>query len=201
MQETSKVAESTATTTTTSVTTTVSALEDGDSPCLVKKDVCKETTTTSVETSTITYSSSDIKSVSTSSSAGNLDPPAASLLADQSNNNNNSGSSNDSHGASQLNSKGDEKQDQIEPTIMSVQTAFPNSKATILKMDGQSNGTSTPSTKTVLVVNREGGKVTLQVATKPITNASTIITQSNQTSTTTSGVMSGKDLCSVSHLF
>lgn len=62
-----------------------------------------------------------------------------------------------------LNPKSDAK-----PTILNVQSVCPNVKPTVLKVTNDELAKKTPQTRTVLIVNRDGNKVTLAVSKQPI---------------------------------
>lgn len=74
-------------------------------------------------------------------------------------------------------------------TIMNVQSVCPNVKQTVLKVADSLDSHKSGQTRTVLIVNRDGNKVTLAVSKQPVTSSSTSSTDSpsviQQQSTTT----------------
>lgn len=88
------------------------------------------------------------------------------------------------------------KDDKPKTKVISLQSLIPNVKAATLQVEDKGGGviSRTPGTKTVLVVNRDGGKVTLQVAAQPIGDAGkgdevTMTQQSTTTTSTTAGII------------
>ncbi|XP_056018158.1 nucleosome-remodeling factor subunit BPTF-like isoform X3 [Ostrea edulis] len=85
--------------------------------------------------------------------------------------------------------KVDKTSDGVKSTIMNVQSVCPNVKPTILKVTDE-NPQKSPQTRTVLIVNRDGNRVTLAVSKQPITTTQssegidTIVTQNSTENTT-----------------
>lgn len=80
------------------------------------------------------------------------------------------------------------------PKVINLQSLLPAARQTLLNaMDKNGDDKSDSATKTVLLVNREGGKVTLQVQRQPVKkdDQTSSITQ---TTTTTSVNASGNDI-------
>ncbi|OWF46473.1 nucleosome-remodeling factor subunit NURF301-like isoform X2 [Mizuhopecten yessoensis] len=73
--------------------------------------------------------------------------------------------------------------DKPKSTIMNVQSVCPNVKQTVLKMNDDSSPQK--QTRTVLIVNRDGNKVTLAVSKQPLDGTKAETTTIQQTSTTT----------------
>ncbi|XP_060074835.1 nucleosome-remodeling factor subunit NURF301-like [Ylistrum balloti] len=73
--------------------------------------------------------------------------------------------------------------DKPKSTIMNVQSVCPNVKQTVLKMNDESSPQK--QTRTVLIVNRDGNKVTLAVSKQPLDGTKAETTTIQQTSTTT----------------
>ncbi|XP_069124363.1 nucleosome-remodeling factor subunit BPTF-like isoform X2 [Argopecten irradians] len=74
--------------------------------------------------------------------------------------------------------------DKPKSTIMNVQSVCPNVKQTVLKMNDDSSSPQ-KQTRTVLIVNRDGNKVTLAVSKQPLDGSKAETTTIQQTSTTT----------------
>jgi hypothetical protein len=93
--------------------------------------------------------------------------------------------------------KVDKTSDGVKSTIMNVQSVCPNVKPTILKVTDE-NPQKSPQTRTVLIVNRDGNRVTLAVSKQPITTAQssegidTLVTQNSTENTT---VVSSSGMC------
>lgn len=93
--------------------------------------------------------------------------------------------------------KVDKTSDGVKSTIMNVQSVCPNVKPTILKVTDE-NPQKSPQTRTVLIVNRDGNRVTLAVSKQPITTTQssegidTIVTQNSTENTT---VVSSSGMC------
>ncbi|XP_061191322.1 nucleosome-remodeling factor subunit BPTF-like isoform X2 [Saccostrea echinata] len=85
--------------------------------------------------------------------------------------------------------KVDKTPDGVKSTIMNVQSVCPNVKPTVLKVTEDSSQKS-PQTRTVLIVNRDGNRVTLAVSKQPITSSQssdgidTVVTQNSTENTT-----------------
>ncbi|XP_033751700.1 nucleosome-remodeling factor subunit BPTF-like [Pecten maximus] len=73
--------------------------------------------------------------------------------------------------------------DKPKSTIMNVQSVCPNVKQTVLKMNDDNSPQK--QTRTVLIVNRDGNKVTLAVSKQPLDGTKAETTTIQQTSTTT----------------
>ncbi|XP_025083493.1 nucleosome-remodeling factor subunit BPTF-like isoform X4 [Pomacea canaliculata] len=89
--------------------------------------------------------------------------------------------------------------DKPKPKVVSLQSLIPNVKTSALQVEDKGGGGMpkiTPGTKTVLVVNREGGKVTLQVAAQALEKLNDAgkgeeLTMTQQMSSTTTTAASG----------
>lgn len=85
--------------------------------------------------------------------------------------------------------KVDKTPDGVKSTIMNVQSVCPNVTSTVLKVTDESPQKS-PQTRTVLIVNRDGNRVTLAVSKQPITGTQgsesidTVVTQNSTENTT-----------------
>ncbi|CAC5424118.1 BPTF [Mytilus coruscus] len=198
--ESMEVAEEVSVTTTTTSSsnsfTSETEIDDQTKVSIEKTEVSQTTTTTSVKTVTssttvISTSSSgtcDTKpeSATTSNGAKIIKiTPEMSVEIFKNANANSSGKGSDSTDKSEP--TGDKKEEN--KTIMNVQSLIPNVKSTILKVQDDSStpqkqtvkptifkvqddsGTSQKQTRTVLIVNREGNKVTLAVSKQSITAA------------------------------
>lgn len=58
----------------------------------------------------------------------------------------------------------------VSATIMNVQSVCPNVKTMIITANRNDKIDFNPNSKTILVVNKDGGKMTFSVATKPVTS-------------------------------
>ncbi|VDI43251.1 nucleosome-remodeling factor subunit BPTF [Mytilus galloprovincialis] len=193
--ESMEVAEEVSVTTTTTAAsnsfTSEAEIDDQTKVSIEKTEVSQTTTTTSVKTVTssttvISTSSSDTKSDSATSSNGAKIikiTPEMSVEIFKNATANSSGKESDT--AEKSESTGDKKEES--KTIMNVQSLIPNVKSTLLKVQDDSStpqkqtikptifkvqddsGSAQKQTRTVLIVNRDGNKVTLAVSKQPIT--------------------------------
>lgn len=134
----------------------------------VEQTEVTETTTTTVKTvtSTTVSSSSENGKETTSNGAKIIKiTPEMSVEILKNANANSSGKTSDTAGKSDT--PGEKKDDN--KTIMNVQSVMSNVKPTILKVQDSDPNTPQKQTRTVLIVNRDGNKVTLAVSKQSIT--------------------------------
>lgn len=84
---------------------------------------------------------------------------------------------------------GDTKGEKPQAKVVSLQSLIPNVKASTLQVEDKSGAlakAATSGAKTVLVVNRDGGKVMLQVAAQPAEKVGDEVSTSQESSSTAS---------------
>jgi hypothetical protein len=162
----------TATASTHSVTTDTEMMDQ--SKVMVEETEVVKTTTTTTTVKTVT-SSTTITSNSTTDSKEPTSngakiikiTPEMSVEIFKNSNSNSSGKGSDTNTIVKSDLLGDKKEEN-KSTIMNVQSLIPNVKPTLLKVQDTTDS-SQKQTRTVLIVNREGNKVTLAVSKQSIT--------------------------------
>jgi len=162
----------TATTSTHSVTTDTE-MTDQSKVMVEETEVVKTTTTTTtvktVTSSTTVTSNSTTDSKEPTSNGAKIIKitPEMSVEIFKNSNSNTSGKGSDTNTIVKSDLLGDKKEEN-KSTIMNVQSLIPNVKPTLLKVQDTTDS-SQKQTRTVLIVNREGNKVTLAVSKQSIT--------------------------------
>ena len=162
----------TATTSAHSVTTDTE-MTDQSKVMVEETEVVKTTTTTTtvktVTSSTTVTSNSITDSKEPTSNGAKIIKitPEMSVEIFKNSNSNSSGKGSDTNTIVKSDLLGDKKEEN-KSTIMNVQSLIPNVKPTLLKVQDTSDS-SQKQTRTVLIVNREGNKVTLAVSKQSIT--------------------------------
>ena len=165
--------------TTTAPTNTVTSEAETEDKTKVKVEKMEvtETTTTTTTVKTVTESTTVTSNSSTNTISGKSDTtasngakiikitPEMSVEIFKNANSNSSGKGSDSNTQGKSDS---DKKEEPKSTIMNVQSLVPNVKPTILKVQDDSS-TPQKQTRTVLIVNRDGNKVTLAVSKQSIT--------------------------------
>jgi hypothetical protein len=162
----------TATTSTHSVTTDTEMTDQ--SKVMVEETEVVKTTTTTTTVKTVT-SSTTVTSNSTTDSKEPMSngakiikiTPEMSVEIFKNSNSNSSEKGSDTNTIVKSDLLGDKKEEN-KSTIMNVQSLIPNVKPTLLKVQDTTDS-SQKQTRTVLIVNREGNKVTLAVSKQSIT--------------------------------
>jgi hypothetical protein len=162
----------TATTSTHSVTTDTEMMDQ--SKVMVEETEVVKTTTTTTTVKTVT-SSTTVTSNSTTDSKEPMSngakiikiTPEMSVEIFKNSNSNSSEKGSDTNTIVKSDLLGDKKEEN-KSTIMNVQSLIPNVKPTLLKVQDTTDS-SQKQTRTVLIVNREGNKVTLAVSKQSIT--------------------------------
>ena len=162
----------TATTSTHSVTTDTEMTDQ--SKVMVEETEVVKTTTTTTAVKTVT-SSTTVTSNSTTDSKEPMSngakiikiTPEMSVEIFKNSNSNSSEKGSDTNTIVKSDLLGDKKEEN-KSTIMNVQSLIPNVKPTLLKVQDTTDS-SQKQTRTVLIVNREGNKVTLAVSKQSIT--------------------------------
>jgi hypothetical protein len=162
----------TATASTHSVTTDTE-MTDQSKVMVEETEVVKTTTTTTtvktVTSSTTVTSNSTTDSKEPTSNGAKIIKitPEMSVEIFKNSNSNSSGKGSDTNTIVKSDLLGDKKEEN-KSTIMNVQSLIPNVKPTLLKVQDTTDS-SQKQTRTVLIVNREGNKVTLAVSKQSIT--------------------------------
>jgi hypothetical protein len=162
----------TATASTHSVTTDTEMMDQ--SKVMVEETEVVKTTTTTTTVKTVTSSTT----VTSNSTTDSKEPtsngakiikitPEMSVEIFKNSNSNSSGKGSDTNTIVKSDLLGDKKEEN-KSTIMNVQSLIPNVKPTLLKVQDTTDS-SQKQTRTVLIVNREGNKVTLAVSKQSIT--------------------------------
>jgi len=158
----------TATTSTHSVTTDTE-MTDQSKVMVEETEVVKTTTVKTVTSSTTVTSNSTTDSKEPTSNGAKIIriTPEMSVEIFKNSNSNSSGKGSDTNTIVKSDLLGDKKEEN-KSTIMNVQSLIPNVKPTLLKVQDTTDS-SQKQTRTVLIVNREGNKVTLAVSKRSIT--------------------------------
>ncbi|XP_071108199.1 nucleosome-remodeling factor subunit BPTF-like [Haliotis cracherodii] len=197
--EVTTAAATTTTTTSTSATTVSGVSPDGATT--TTQQVTETTETTTIKSTTFTVSSTGLKPADTEDKEEKMDTsePVNQIINSSSTPaEDKSGTeqpmSDTAGGASESKSETESEKSTNNPSIVSLQSVFPNAKTSLLKSLDEKTADGSPQTKTVLVVNREGGKVTLSVATQPLPDGakdqSLVLGQKTTTTTSTTSTVS-----------
>lgn len=201
--EVTTAAATTTTTTSTSATTVSGVSPDGATTTTQQVTETTETTeTTTVKSTTFTVSSTGLKPADTEDKEEKMDTSESvnqTINSSSTPAEDKSGTeqpvSDTAGGASESKSETESEKSTNNPSIVSLQSVFPNAKTSLLKSLDEKTADGSPQTKTVLVVNREGGKVTLSVATQPLADGakdqSLVLGQKTTTTTSTTSTVSG----------
>jgi hypothetical protein len=163
----------TSATTSTHSVTTDTEMTDQSKVMVEETEVVKTTTTTTtvktVTSSTTVTSNSTTDSKEPTSNGAKIIKitPEMSVEIFKNSNSNSSGKGSDTNTIVKSDLLGDKKEEN-KSTIMNVQSLIPNVKPTLLKVQDTTDS-SQKQTRTVLIVNREGNKVTLAVSKQSIT--------------------------------
>lgn len=189
--------ENTVTATTSEVTSSQSIMSEAKKMETSVQQVVETVTTTTIKTISSTKVTNSEEGMETESGDQSLKPEDEIVLQEK----------NGQDPTSELKSfeikKLDKTPDGVKSTIMNVQSVCPNVKPTVLKVTEDSPQKS-PQTRTVLIVNRDGNRVTLAVSKQPITTTQgsegidSVVTQ-NSTENTTVVSSSGKTSNSFLH--
>ncbi|XP_067672997.1 nucleosome-remodeling factor subunit BPTF-like [Haliotis asinina] len=203
MMETAEVTSASTTTTTTCTSSTTVRAVSPDGVTKTTQQITEKTETTTIKSTTFTVSSTGLKPSDTEDKEEKMDTTesvnetinSSSTLAEDKSGTEQS-KSDSAEGAQESKTEMESEKSTNNPSIVSLQSVFPNAKTSLLKTLDEKTGDGSPQTKTVLVVNREGGKVTLSVATQPLADGSKdqSLVLGQKTTTTTSTTSSASAL-------
>lgn len=175
--------ENTVTATTSEVTSSQSIMSEAKKMETSVQQVVETVTTTTIKTISSTKVTNSEEGMETGSGDQSLKPEDEIVLQEK------NGQDPNSELKSFEIKKLDKTPDGVKSTIMNVQSVCPNVKPTVLKVTEDSPQKS-PQTRTVLIVNRDGNRVTLAVSKQPITTTQgsegidTVVTQNSTENTT-----------------